>query len=158
MQIAVHTDIHISQYLNIQTVAIWISVLVHIHICKYPYRHVYGDLTIPMHCNIDSNTYSRMTNRTYGYTNLSNPFPNADFALRDPILPCYGIAPLFCFVLGKLCFCTYSPRTSAVPTKTNLPRNSPAPLERVCTRVGKRSQLPFSPAMRTIPPSSGEHP
>ncbi|SDL82342.1 Uncharacterised protein [Sphingobacterium mizutaii] len=61
-----------------------------------------------------------------------------------------------CFATCKLCFCTYGSRTSVVPTKTILPRNIPAPMEQVCTRVGKRSQLPFSQAKRTMLAVTGE--
>src|SRR5690606_12467730 len=93
--------------------------------------------------------YGYMTDRNLGYQSAI-PEPMCQKHAQTLLFALGRITPLFCFVLCKLCFCTYSARTSAVPTKTNLPRNSPAPVERVCYEVGKSSQLPFSPAKRTI--------
>src|SRR5690606_3378324 len=147
----------------------YIVVRIHGYIGNPMFRYIavriHGYIDIPMfryvgvqiHGYIDIPMFRYIAVRIHGYRGIpmfwyvvAIPEPTCQKQALTPLFALCAITPLFSFVLCKLCFCTYSARTSAVPTKTNLPRNSPAPVERVCYEVGKRSQLPFSPAKRTI--------
>ena len=133
----------------------YISVYPYTRISTYISIHIVTHTAIQTDIHTNSRMYGYMTDRNLGYQSTIPELMCQKHAQTHFFALC-GITPLFCFVLCKLCFCTYSARTSAVPTKTNLPRNSPAPVEQVCTRVGKRSQLPFSPAKRTISPQGDD--
>ena len=128
----------------------------HIQIYSYPHSYPYRYKAIRTDIHPDSCMYGYMTDRNMIYQSV----------ILEPICEKYPQNPLFCPLRYNPCFLfcivqvvfLYVQLSSleTVSTKTNLPRNSPSPMERVCTGVGKRSQLPFSPARRLYPPRSGE--
>jgi len=59
-----------------------------------------------------------------------------------------GITASFCFVLGKLCFCPYSPPSAWADDKNELALACLTPLGKGSAKEEKRSQLPFFPAKR----------
>lgn len=122
----------------------------HIRIYSYSNTYLCGHAVIRIDNYTDSRMHVYTADPIYGYINRPSPNPCAKKAPRRTFSPFGVITPLFCFVMCKLCFCTYGARTSAAPTKTNLPGNHPVPTGKGGIRGGKRSQLPFSPAKRTI--------
>src|SRR5690606_35771947 len=54
----------------------------------------------------------------------------------------FSITPLFCLVMCKLCFCTYSPRTSCCPTKTELARKPPHPFRNAAASEEEKVATP----------------
>src|SRR5690606_36340763 len=99
------------------------------YISVYPYRYIstyiaihivaHTDIRIDIHT--DSCMYGYITDRNVGYQSAITEPMDQKYAPTHFFALC-GITPLFCFVLCKLCFCTYGSRTSSpYPQKPNLP-------------------------------------